>query len=89
MAAPVGNQNAAKKQREYHNALWRTLKQYEADGVPRGEALNIVTTKLVDLAIQGEPWAIKEIADRLDGKAPQAIHGEPGMPEPIVLKWEN
>ena len=48
-----------------------------------------MTTQLVDLAIQGEPWAIKEIADRVDGKAPQAIHGEPGMPEPIVLKWEN
>ena len=87
MAAPIGNQNATKKQRAYRNALWRTLKQYEADGVARGEALNIVTTKLVELALQGEPWAIKEIADRVDGKATQAIHGEPGMP--VVLKWEN
>ena len=79
MAAPVGNQNATKKQREYRNALCRTLKQYEADGVPRGEALNIVTTKLVDLAIQGEPWAIKEIADRVDGKAPQLEFGNPNI----------
>ena len=59
------------------------------ESVPRGESLNIVTTKLVELALQGEAWAIKEIADRVDGKAPQAIHGEPGMPELIVLKWEN
>ena len=79
MAAPIGNQNAAKKQREYHNALWRTLKQYEADGVPRGEALNIVTTKLVDLAIQGEPWAIKEIAGRVGGKAPRLEFGSPNI----------
>jgi hypothetical protein len=27
--------------------------------------------KLLDLAAEGEPWAIKELADRLDGKPVQ------------------
>ena len=59
MAAPLGNQNACRSNREYRNALLRTLKQYEASGTPRGEALNQVTTRLVELALKGEPWAIK------------------------------
>lgn len=28
---------------------------------------------MLTLADQGEPWAVKELADRLDGKAMQAI----------------
>jgi hypothetical protein len=32
--------------------------------------------KLLDLAESGEPWAIKELADRLDGKSVQA-HSAP------------
>jgi hypothetical protein len=34
--------------------------------------LRQVTEKLVDAAIEGEPWAVKEVIDRMDGKAVQA-----------------
>jgi hypothetical protein len=34
--------------------------------------LRIIAQKLVDAAEQGEPWAIKEVIDRVDGKAVQA-----------------
>ncbi len=88
MAAPKGNKNAIRKNREYRNALLRSLKQYEAKGVPRGQALQAITDKLVELAIEGNAWAIKEVAERVDGKAPIAIHGEAGMPELVSLSWE-
>jgi hypothetical protein len=34
--------------------------------------LRTIADKLVDAAEQGEPWAIKEVIDRVDGKAVQA-----------------
>ena len=89
MAAPKGNKNASRKNREYRNALLRSLKQYEGAGVSRGEAMRKITDKLVELALEGEPWAIKEIAERVDGKPCQAIHGEVGMPKLVSLCWES
>jgi hypothetical protein len=89
MAAPLGNQNACRSNREYRNALLRTLKQYEASGTPRGEALNQVTTRLVELALKGEPWAIKEIADRVDGKPSLALRTENSVAEGLTLTWKN
>jgi len=87
MAAPLGNQNACRSNREYRNALLRTLKQYEASGTPRGEALNQVTTRLVQLALKGEPWAIKEIAVRVDGKPSLALRTETLTPNDLTLRW--
>jgi hypothetical protein len=87
MAAPLGNQNACRSNREYRNALLRTLKQYEATGTPRGEALNQVTTRLVELALKGEAWAIKEIADRVDGKPSLALRTEALTPDDLTLRW--
>jgi hypothetical protein len=39
------------------------------------EKLRQIVQKLVDCAANGDMWAIKELADRLDGKAHQTIHG--------------
>ena len=89
MAAPLGNQNACRSNREYRNALLRTLKQYEATGTPRGEALNQITTRLVELAIKGEAWAIKEVADRVDGRSSLAVRAEKPHSEGLTLTWKN
>jgi hypothetical protein len=35
--------------------------------------LALIAGKLVDLAVAGDVQAIKEISDRVDGKAPQSI----------------
>ena len=43
-----------------------------ADGKPT-KRLNLMAEKVAELAAQGEPWAVKEAWDRLEGKAPQAI----------------
>jgi hypothetical protein len=39
------------------------------------EKLRQVVEKLLNSAAEGDMWAIKELADRLDGKAHQTIHG--------------
>lgn len=39
-----------------------------------GGRLRTVAEKLADAAAKGEPWAIKEVADRMDGKAAQQLN---------------
>lgn len=71
MAAPEGNQNAAKGAL-FNSALRRALARHSGKNVDSG--LNDVADQLVLAAVKGESWAIKEIADRLDGK-PAQTHG--------------
>jgi hypothetical protein len=44
--------------------------------------LDIIADKCADQAVNGEPWAVKEVGDRLDGKPAQAIaiKGDPDSP---------
>ena len=63
--APVGNQNV-KKGKLFYNQLRVALVQED------GRKLRNIAQKLVDAAEQGEPWAVKEIMDRVDGKAVQS-----------------
>jgi hypothetical protein len=76
MGAPAGNQNAAKENRRWSSALNRAIAQDD------GERLRKAAESLLDNAANGEPWAIKELADRLDGKAAQAVTvaGDPDAP---------
>jgi hypothetical protein len=74
MGAPVGNQNAKKENRVWRSTLDRAIAQDDSD------RLRKAAEKLLDLAAAGESWAVKELADRLDGKAPQAITGSDGGP---------
>jgi len=61
----LGNQNA-KKGKLFYNQLRVALVQEDS------RKLRMIAQKLVDSAEQGEPWAIKEVIDRVDGKAVQA-----------------
>lgn len=72
MAAPENNQNAAKG-KAFRHALKRALAR--KSGSTMSAALEEIAARLADAAYQGEQWAIKEIADRLDGKPAQAIIG--------------
>ena len=38
-----------------------------------GKRLRATADKLLDLASNGEPWAVQMLADRLDGKATQQV----------------
>jgi hypothetical protein len=60
--APEGNDNA-RKGKLFYDQLRRVLVQNDS------LKLRQVSEKLVDAAIEGEPWAVKEIMDRMDGKA--------------------
>ena len=81
MAAPLGNQNAAKG-KIWINALNRAIAQ--DDGV----RLRAAAEKLLDLASEGNVPALKELGDRLDGKATQQIDLGNANGEPFVLKVE-
>lgn len=63
--APLGNQNG-KKGKLFYNQLRIALVQEDS------RKLRNIADKLVAAAEQGEPWAVKEIMDRVDGKAVQA-----------------
>lgn len=75
MAAAQGNQYAAKA-KQWQMAIERALdKRGAAD---RRAALDDLAEVLLTKCEAGEGWALKELGDRLDGKAPQAITGPDG-----------
>lgn len=70
VGAPIGNQNAFKG-RLWHAAVLRALTiRGRGDMVA---ALDEIATKLVDACANGDLPALKELGDRLDGKAMQQI----------------
>ena len=78
MGAPLGNDNAAKG-KAWNDALRKAIVQDD------GKRLRWAVEKLLDLAGSGEPWAIKELADRLDGRPAQSIGSDPENPLPSSL----
>ena len=43
----------------------------ETDPVTKKRKLRVIAEKLVECAMGGEPWAVQQVADRLDGKPAQ------------------
>ena len=86
VGAPVGNDNA-KKGKLFYDQLRKVLVQNDQ------LKLRQVSEKLVDAAIEGEPWAVKEVIDRMDGKAVaiQEIQGPNGaeLKAGFVLTFEE
>lgn len=80
MGAPLGNLNAVKK--PWRDVLDRAIAQDD------GKRLRAAAEKLIDLAASGESWAVKELADRLDGKAAQGVvvSGDEGNPVNVSLR---
>ena len=71
-----GNQNAA-KQRMFYDKLRLVLTQ-------EPHRLRSIAEQLVKKAEEGEPWAIKELIDRVDGKAHQAVALENSDGTPLL-----
>lgn len=67
--APKGNTNSSKNNRLWSDTIRRELVQGD------GKKMRAIAKKLVDMAIAGDMAAIREIGDRIDGKAIQAIEG--------------
>lgn len=64
-----GNKNAANA-KAFYDGLRRALAR---DGKTVEGGLNKVCDQLVKAANDGQQWAIKEIADRLDGRPAQSL----------------
>lgn len=76
-----GNPGGRPKQaKQFRDALLRQLDKAGDDG----KKLDSVARRLVENAIGGETAAIREIADRIDGKVPQAHVGDEDGP-PIAM----
>lgn len=78
MAAPEGNDNYSRGA-IFNDALRRAVKQDD------GKRIRAAAEKLLDLAAEGTPWAVRELADRTDGKAAMsvALSGADGGPVQI------
>lgn len=80
--AQLGNDNATKG-KEFRQALKRVLARRTNKDVSAG--LDQVAEQLVTAAFAGEQWAVREIADRFDGKPAQTHGGDDELP-PINVK---
>ncbi len=84
MAAPLGNQNAAKA-KVWSAAINRALA--ERSRKSGKEALDALAEQLLMNAEGGDMAALKELGDRLDGKAAQAITGADDGPVSLLIQW--
>ena len=64
-----GNPSGAAPPKRFAAALDRAIAQGD------GKKLRDAAEQLLDQAAAGEQWAIAMLADRIDGKVPQAIEG--------------
>ena len=76
-----GNQNAFKN-KPWRDALNRAMSRYDGG---KENALNLIADQTVRLAVSGEQWAIKEIGDRTDGKAAQAVTVSGDIENPLTV----
>lgn len=64
------------KRRLITNALEREIVQFEDDkrGVKQGEAASKIAKNIVEMALDGDKWAVEFIADRTEGKPTQNVN---------------
>jgi hypothetical protein len=76
MAAPIGNTNAVKG-KMFYDKLRKRLTQ-------EPHRLERIVNELITQAEQGEAWAVKEVIDRLDGKAVQTTEMQNSDGTPLL-----
>ena len=78
MAAPKGNQNAAKA---------RIMSKHLQARIEERELWPKIMDALLEKALGGDVSAIKEVFDRIDGKAPQDINLGGQDDNPVKIGW--
>lgn len=69
----AGNANSGRKaEKPFRDALRIQLKEAGEDH----KALRLIAAKLIDMAASGDMQAIKELADRTDGKSVQQVDAD-------------
>ena len=76
MAAPIGNTNAVKG-KMFYDKLRKRLTQ-------EPHRLERIVNELITQAEAGEAWAVKEVIDRLDGKAVQTTEMQNSDGTPLL-----
>jgi hypothetical protein len=76
MAAPIGNTNAVKG-KMFYDKLRKAL-------IQEPQRLERIVNELITQAETGEAWAVKEVIDRLDGKAVQTTEMQNSDGTPIL-----
>ena len=79
VGAPEGNKNSSKSNRLWGETIKRACMQND------GERLRRIAERLLDQAEEGNIAAIKELGDRLDGKALMTLAGDADNPLSIAL----
>lgn len=82
MGAPIGNQNA-KQGAEWRSAIKRALTRRSGENWRKG--LDELADRYIEAAAAGDAWALKDVADRLDGKPAQSTRLESDGPLTIGL----
>lgn len=78
----AGNANSGgAKAKPFRDALRMELAALGEDS----KALREVAKRLIAEAMNGEQWAVKELADRIDGKVAQAIIGGDEDDPPVKI----
>lgn len=82
--APLGSKNAANNAVDapFKSALRRLSAQEDY------KRIHAAANRLLDLAASGEAWAVKELADRTDGKSAQGVtvSGDPDKPVNLSMR---
>lgn len=81
--APIGNKNACKG-KVWADALHKAIAQ------DQGARVRLAAEKLLDEASRGQQWAIKELADRLDGRPRQETSFDANLASAssgLVVRW--
>ena len=77
-----------KSDKIWSNAVHRAVKRRLENEEGKPQKIERLADKLVELALEGDIPAIKEVGDRLDGKPAQALIGDPDRPIATVTRVE-
>ncbi len=77
--------NGSYGQKSFRDAL--RIAVLEKDGVTKHKKLRKLAEALVAKGLDGDVQAIKEIADRLDGRVPQGLEHAGSEGGPLVISW--
>ena len=85
MAARLDGRNGFKQEKIWRDAVLRAVKRKINGGT--STYLECIAAKVVDMAVDGDMAVVREIGERLDGRAPQTMEIPDGAGGRLVVGW--